>query len=146
MSCYVMSRYVMSVTLTMAYFTLSLHKVTVPCLVASTYTILNTSHASDWKARASQNPNPKILGNDLFHNGDTVPYRITTITHPPKISRVNVSSPCTRHETIWWGRYGVNLSHSFRSSFDAFCGVSFVSFDFKMNFAKTVKFKIIFNI
>jgi hypothetical protein len=43
-------------------------------------------------------------------------------------------------------RYGVNRSHPLRSSSDAFCGISFVPFDFQMNFATTVKFKIIFNI
>jgi hypothetical protein len=34
----------------------------------------------------------------------------------------------------------------FRSSSDNFCGVSFVSFDFQINFATTVKFKMIFKI
>jgi hypothetical protein len=59
------SRHVMSVTRTTAYLNLSVHKVTVPCLVAVTYTILNASHSSDWRAGASQTPNPKILGNDV---------------------------------------------------------------------------------
>jgi len=84
------SCHVMLVTLTTAYFTLSLHKVTAPCVVVSAYTILHTSHPSDWKAGASQAPNPKILRNGMFHNGDTVPYRTTTIIHPPKRTTVQV--------------------------------------------------------
>ena len=147
--CHVMPCHVMLVTLTNAYFTLSLHKVTVPCLVASTYAILNTSHASYWKAGAPHTPNPKILGNDMFHNGDTVPYRTTTIIHPPKTTRVHVKFTLyTTWEHMGGGgvRYGVNRAHPFRSSSYALSGVSFASFDFQMNFAPPVKFKIIFNI
>jgi hypothetical protein len=87
----------------------------------------------DWKAGASQKLNPKILRNDMFHNGDTVPYCTTTITHPPKNNQSQRKVHPVHDMTAYVGwrvRYGVNRSHLFRRRSDAFCGVSFVSFGF----------------
>ena len=123
---YVMSCHVMSVTLTSAYFTVPLRRLTEPCLVASIYTVLNTSHASNWQPCDSETPSPEILGNGTFHNGDTAPFCTSTIIHPKK-KRVNVK--CTLYTTGGGAcRYGVNPSHRFRNNREVFCGVSFVSF------------------